>query len=276
MKRIAALALVVLMLFGCCGVAEGTMLKVQGSGVVSVTADVVRVVLGVRESVADVRAAQSTVNEKINAIYQALLEAGVESRDIATESIYIYANYDYSGEEERLVGYTASNSISVVTSDIDKMGEYIDIAFEAGANSLDSVSFSAQNNTEAQKEALKLAVENAYEKAEVIAEAAGMEIIAVKAFDETAEVYGSDQSAKYANSRMEAAAGDSSTMVQASSLQVQASVLVEFELGEIKNTEFTAADAAEKVAEDAAAAPQGEFTSDLNDMDKDEEIQWQE
>lgn len=230
MKRILSLMIAVVLLCGFGAVAEPALLKVQGNGVVNVTADVARVVLGVRESVSDVRLAQSAVNEKINAIYDALIAAGVESKDIATESIYIYANYDYSDGEERLVGYTASNSISIVTTQIDKMGEYIDIAFEAGANSLDSIDFSAQDNTEAQKEALKLAVENAYEKAEAIAEAAGMEIAAVRSFDETETQYGSDISAKYSNARTEDAAMDSSTMVQASSLKVQASVLVEFEL----------------------------------------------
>lgn len=235
MKRFAAIVIAAVLMLTAGAFAEPTLLKVQGNGVVNVTADVARVVIGVRESVSDVMLAQATVNEKINAIYEALTEAGVESKDIATESIYIFANYDYSGEEERLTGYTASNSISIVTSDIDKMGEYIDTAFEAGANSLDSVEFSSQDSTEAQKDALKLAVENAYEKAAVIAEAAGMEIIAVKSFVESEDQYYSDTSAKFSNARVEAAAGDSSTKLQASSLQVHASVLVEFELDEISD-----------------------------------------
>ena len=230
MKRLLAVFMTLLLLLSSAASAETTLLTVRGSGVVSVTADVAYVVLGVRESSEDVRAAQATVNEKINAIYAALTEAGVASKDIGTESIYIYANYDYSNGEERLVGYTASNNISVTTSQIDKMGEYIDIAFAAGANSLNNVDFSSRDNAEAQKEALELAVQNAYEKAEIIAAAAGMKIAAVKSFDETEERYTADVGAKYSNSRLEAAAADTSTMVQASSLQITASVLVEFEL----------------------------------------------
>lgn len=276
MKRIILLLLAAMLLFTSGALAETATLKVQGSGVVSMTADVARVVLGVRESVSDVRLAQSTVNEKINAIYDALIAAGVEGKDIATESIHIYANYDYSGEEERLTGYTASNSISIVTSEIDKMGEYIDIAFEAGANSLDSVDFSAQDSTEAQKEALKLAVENAYEKADVIAEAAGMDIISVISFDESGARSYVDSSAKYSNARMEAAAGDSSTMVQASTLQVQASVLVEFELGEAAAAADDAAAAVDVPVETPAPLVEGEFVSGSIEMDKDEEIQWKE
>ena len=231
MKKILVILLAMLLLCGS-ALAEKTELTVRGTGVVSVTADVARVVLGVRESAADVRVAQATVNEKINAICAALIEAGVSSKDIGTESIFIYANYDYSDGDERLVGYTAMNTISVSTSAIDKMGEYIDIAFAAGANTLDTVNFSSLGNEEAQKEALQLAVQNAYEKAEVIAKAAGMKIVSVKSLDETEDRYSIDAGAKYSNARVEGAAVDQSTMVQASSLQIEASVLVEFELDE--------------------------------------------
>ncbi|MGN0803294.1 MAG: SIMPL domain-containing protein [Candidatus Faecivicinus sp.] len=225
------IVLLALVLFGTTtALAETTTLTVRGTGVVGVTADVAQIVLGVREVSTDVREAQATVNEKINAICDALIEAGVDQKDIGTESLYIYANYDYSGDEQRLTGYTASNTISITTSQIDSVGAYIDIAFEGGANTLDSVDFSSRDNEDAQKEALELAVQNAYEKAEVIANAAGMEIVAVKSFDESEQSYSVDTGAKYSNARIEAGTGDQSTRVQASSLQIQATVLVEFEL----------------------------------------------
>lgn len=232
MKKLTAIVLAITLLIMGTAFAENTELKVRGSGIVSVTADVARVVLGVRETSEDVRDAQAIVNQKINAIYAALIEAGVENKDIGTESLYIYASYDYSNYSEgKVVGYTATNTISVTTTQIDKVGEYIDIAFASGANSLETVVFSSRDNEEAQKEALQLAVQNAYEKAEVIAEAAGMQIVSVKSFDETIEnYYMNDSGAKYSNARMEAATVDASTMVQASSLQISASVVVEFEL----------------------------------------------
>ena len=230
MKRFLTALIAFVLLLSCSAVAEGTILRVRGTGVVGVSADVACAVLGVRESAEDVREAQKIVNEKINAIFDALVEAGIDSKDIGTESIYIYANYDYSSGDDRLTGYTASNTISVTTTMIDKVGEYIDIAFAAGANTLDTVNFSSRDNADAQKEALELAVQNAFEKAEIIASAAGMNIVSVISLDETEERYGIETGAKYSNARTEAAAADQSTMVQASSLQITASVLVEFEL----------------------------------------------
>ena len=231
MKRILSVIAAVCMLLGMTALAEPTRLTVRGTGVVSVAADQAQVVLGVREANADVLAAQSTVNEKINAICEALLDAGVEQKNIGTESLYIYANYDYSQEIEQVTGYTATNTISITVTDVSKVGEYIDVAFAAGANTLDNVSFTACETDEAQKEALQLAVQSAAEKAGIIAEAAGLEISAVTSIEEGSDYYyGIDSGAKYSNARVEMAADGAPTMVQASSVQVTATVLMEFEL----------------------------------------------
>jgi len=232
MKRVFATLVTLLCL--CCAAAEATTLSVQGTGVIAVTADQARIVLGVRESAKDVLTAQATVNEKINAIYDALLEAGIEPKNIGTESLYIYANYDYSGDEPRQVSYTATNTLSVLTSDMERVGEYIDIAFAMGANTLETVDLSAMNTEEAQKQALRLAVQSAFEKGEVIADAAGMGIGSVISIEEAYEGgYGAWPGAKYSNFRAEeAVTADASTSVQASTLSVTATVLVEFELSE--------------------------------------------
>lgn len=234
MKRIITTAIALLLVFVLCGsaLADETKLSVRGTGIVSMTADQAQIILGVRESAADVIEAQGIVNAKINAICAALMEAGLEQKDIGTESLYIYANYDYSTDEPKLVGYTAANSILICALDIERVGEYIDIAFANGANTLDQVSFFAQNSEEAQKEALKLAVANAREKGAVIAEAAGLEIASIESITESSDnYYGNDLGAKYMNARgAEAAAADTSTNVSASTIKITATVLVEFEL----------------------------------------------
>lgn len=231
MKKLFSVMLAIAMMFAFAAAAESAMLSVRGTGVVSITADQVSAVIGVQESSADVLEAQSTVNAKINAICDALLAAGLEQKNLATESMYIYANYDYSNGVEKIVGYTASSSVSILSGDIEKIGEYIDIGFANGANTLNSVNFSSRNSEQAQQEALSLAVQNAFEKAAVIAKAAGMELGSVNAITESQEYYyDGGMGAKFSNARVEGTAADTSTSVQASSLTVSATVLVEFEM----------------------------------------------
>ena len=120
----------------------------------------------------------------IAAIKQALLDAGVEESEINTDSINIYANYDYSDNTEVIVGYTASNSLSVRHPDMDNVGSLIDAAFVAGANTLDNVQFTVQDDTQAREQALTMAVEDARRKADVLASAAGLQVASIERISE--------------------------------------------------------------------------------------------
>ena len=233
MKKMFAmlLCLAVLALGTGAALADGTTLSVTGNGTVLVESDLAIVTVGVQETSKDVLAAQSTVNEKIAAIKQALLDAGVQESEINTDSINIYANYDYSDNTEVIVGYTARNSLSVRTTDMDNVGSLIDAAFAAGANTLDNVQFTVQDDTQAREQALTMAVEDARRKADVLASAAGLQVASIESISEGGvSVY--DSMRNYAADTVMAAeeSGSAGTLVQAALVSVDATVSMEFEL----------------------------------------------
>lgn len=233
MKKMFAmlLCLAVLTLGTGAALADGTTLSVTGNGTVLVESDLAIVTVGVQETSKDVLEAQSTVNEKIAAIKQALLDAGVEESEINTDSINIYANYDYSDNTEVIVGYTARNSLSVRTTDMDNVGSLIDAAFAAGANTLDNVQFTVQDDTQAREQALTMAVEDARRKADVLASAAGLQVASIERISEGGvSVY--DSMRNYAADTVMAAeeSGGAGTLVQAALVSVDATVSMEFEL----------------------------------------------
>ena len=233
MKKMFAmlLCLAVLALGTGAALADGTTLSVTGNGTVLVESDLAIVTVGVQETSKDVLEAQSTVNEKIAAIKQALLDAGVEESEINTDSINIYANYDYSDNTEVIVGYTARNSLSVRTTDMDNVGSLIDAAFAAGANTLDNVQFTVQDDTQAREQALTMAVEDARRKADVLASAAGLQVASIERISEGGvSVY--DSMRNYAADTVMAAeeSGGAGTLVQAALVSVDAMVSMEFEL----------------------------------------------
>ena len=233
MKKMFAmlLCLAILALGTGAALADGTTLSVTGSGTVLVESDLAIVTVGVQETSKDVLEAQSTVNEKIAAIKQALLDAGVEESEINTDSINIYANYDYSDNTEVIVGYTARNSLSVRTTDMDNVGSLIDAAFAAGANTLDNVQFTVQDDTQAREQALTMAVEDARRKADVLASAAGLQVASIERISEGGvSVY--DSMRNYAADTVMAAkeSGGAGTLVQAALVSVDATVSMEFEL----------------------------------------------
>ena len=232
MKRIIAIALMMIMLLGCGALAEGT-LNVTGSGTVYVAADRVSASLGISISGEDLAELQNQANERMSAICQALLDAGLEGSNISTNYLYISPRYDYSGEMEKITGYSISNSLTILTDDIDSIGSYIDAAFAAGANTFDSINFTTKDDSEAQRKALELAVADAQGKAEVIATAAGRELGGILTISQGSEddysYYNSTAgSGMYMreNSEMDGAA----TTVRAAQIRVNAQVQISYEL----------------------------------------------
>ena len=233
MKKLLSIALVlILALASCSALAEGAVLTVQGAGYVSLNSDTASVTLGVRKFAKDVKTAQQAVNLTMDNLVEGLLAVGVDKKDMSTSTIYIYPEYDYNyeeGEEEAIRGYSAVNSLTIVTADIDSVGALIDAAFDSGANSLDDVSFSASDTQEASNEALRLAIENAREKAEVMAEAAGAKLGGLLSLQEQ-DGYYYGASIPYAKNGLATEDAGASTQVFAAKQQVTATVTMQFEL----------------------------------------------
>ena len=202
-------------------------ITVTGTGEVLIPADTAIVSLGVSAIDREVLKAQKQANQAIADIRGALIKAGVKEEDINTDYINIYAMYDYSEGAEVLKGYNANSTLAIRVTDIEAVGEVIDIAFEAGANTLNGINFSASDTTEAEEKAMKKAVEDAKDKAEVLAEASGLTIRGIEEIVESGTYsYDRGMMNNFAKATAEDAA--SGTVVQAAKLSVTSSITVKF------------------------------------------------
>lgn len=233
MKKFTAILLaLVLTVFASLALAESEIC-VNGKGEVYVPADKAFVSVGVQLAMQNVQEAQKNVNERVNTIRAKLLEAGIDGDDINTDNINIYAytDFDDAGNEKTL--YHVSSMLTVRVTDTDRTGEVIDIAFAAGANVLNGVTFTATETAEAEKEAMQLAVKNAREKAEILAEAAGLKITGV---DKITEGYsGSFDSGLNVFDRVaakEEAASYGATEIHAAKILVSAEVTINYDAKE--------------------------------------------
>lgn len=230
MKKVLSIVLAMLMLIGASALAEKT-LNVTGSGTVYLDADIAYASLGVSYTGADLSVIQQQANETIEAVCKAMEEVGLDAKNISTDNINIYPMYDYSKNESKLTGYRIDERLSIHTEDIDALGAYIDAAFAAGANTFDSITFSVKDDSQAKKDALKKAVQDAREKAEVIAEASGEEIDSVITISENAQYsyYNRDTKAYTADIAPMAAEG-SATTVRVAQINVSADVQISYRL----------------------------------------------
>ncbi len=227
MKKLVSLCLSLLIILAIPTLASADSdITVLGTGEVLVPADVAVVSLGITATDREVLAAQKKANEAIAAIREALIADGIAEEDINTDYINIYAMYDYSSGMEELTSYSANSTLAIRVSDIEKVGEVIDKAFDAGANTLNGISFSATDTKEAEAAAMRVAVENAKAKAEILADAAGLQIRGVGDIAEQ-NTYSYDRGAS--NFFKEAAYDEAGgTVVQAAKLVVSSSVTVTF------------------------------------------------
>ncbi|MBR3641142.1 MAG: SIMPL domain-containing protein [Oscillibacter sp.] len=155
------------------GAQERELVTVSASDSVKLAPDKATVSFGVTTEESTAEKAQVKNSERVNEVIAALVERGVDEKSIRTENYNMYPRYDYSGSTSRIVGYTVYTTLSVQDRDIEGLGELLSACVAAGINRVDSVGFFCSGYDEAYREALKLAVDAAREKAETLAAAAG-------------------------------------------------------------------------------------------------------
>jgi len=231
MKRILAIAMALSLLLGCSALAEST-LNVTGNATVYMEADLITASLGVNMSGEDLETLQKEASATIAAICDALISAGLNEKDISTNYFYISPRYDYSGNTEKIIGYYVNNSLTIRTRESDKIGTYIDAAFAAGANTFDSINFTVEDDSEARKEALTLAVQDAAAKAQVIAAASGQQLGSIINISEgSQDNYGwnsSTGSVRYLSAASEDSVAGFGSSVRAAQVGVNAEVQITY------------------------------------------------
>ena len=228
-KATAVTVALILLLIASLALAD-TKITVSGTGETQISADTAIVTLGVNARDKDVLAAQQKVNGVIAAIRKALIGIGIAEDCINTDYMNIYAVYDYNGDQEQVSAYNAGSSLAIKVTDMDKVGEVIDTAFAAGANTLNGISFSASDTEKAEAESLKKAVADAKIKAETLAEAAGLKVSGIETISEGG-TFSYDNSVS--NFKVRAMGGeksaDTGTVVQAAKLIISANVTITFD-----------------------------------------------
>ena len=225
-KLLSVLICMLILLLSASAYADIT---VTGIGETLVEADTAVISLGVSARDRDVLQAQAKVNETIAAIRSALIEGGVEAKDISTDYINIYAMVDYREGTEELAAYNANSTLAIRITNMDIVGQVIDTAFTAGANTLNGISFSASDISEAKAEALKAAVADATAKAEILAAAANLTILGIDDIQEVS-TYSFDRGTGNNFPRVAETKQDSAgTVIQAAKLTVSANISVSFD-----------------------------------------------
>ncbi|MFC1984209.1 SIMPL domain-containing protein [Chloroflexota bacterium] len=165
---------------------------VSGRGVVTVTPDIATLRLGVEVQATSVAEAQSQATEAMEEIMDALADNDVAEKDIQTQyfSIRQVTRWDRDKEEEIVVGYRVTNTVTAKIREIDKAGTVIDAVATAGGDltRIDSIGFSVDDPSAYYEEAREEAMADAKAKAEQLAELADAQLGKATYISESSQV----------------------------------------------------------------------------------------
>jgi uncharacterized protein YggE len=155
-------------------------INVSGTGQASAVPDIAVVTLGVQTEAEQASAALSQNNERMQAVINAVKEAGVAQEDIQTQAIQLQPRLEQPRPQEvtppNVVGYVATNTIQVTVRKLDNLGQMLDAAVQAGSNLIENISFQVSDPAELLDRAREAAWQDAQHKAEQLAKLAGAKL----------------------------------------------------------------------------------------------------
>jgi uncharacterized protein YggE len=156
----------------------------SGEGVVHASPDRAWITISVESRAPSAREAQKRNTDAMNPVLAKLKASGVAAEAIRTVAYDVQYEWDFVNGKRVGRGYVARNSVEVRVDNIDRVGEYLEIAVASGATSLGGVRFDLKDRAKHERDALRLAVADARGKAEAIAAAAGRAIARIVRIEE--------------------------------------------------------------------------------------------
>jgi uncharacterized protein YggE len=152
---------------------------VTAAGRVEGRPDLAAISFGIRGRAATASAAMNELSAEQNAVIDALrTRAGLPEEQVTTGNVALGRACHYDGNLRRTVceGFVARTSVRAETDDLDVVGDIIDIGVDAGASSINDVSFERTSEDDAIRQALAQAMALAKSKAETLATGAGRQL----------------------------------------------------------------------------------------------------
>ncbi|MEG4348591.1 SIMPL domain-containing protein [Microcoleus sp. LAD1_D5] len=200
-------------------------LTVTGRGVETIPTTQTEVRLGVEVQGKTAAEVQQEAARRSSAVVELLRSRQVEK--LETAGITLNPIYNYDNNQQRLTGYTATNTVTFRINTASA-GTLLDDAVNAGATRIDGVSFAAAESAieQAQKQALKKATQDAQSQADAVLSALNLkrgDILSIQVNGASAPP---PMYRQLAGAR--AAAAEATTPVVGGEQQVEVSVTLQF------------------------------------------------
>jgi uncharacterized protein YggE len=185
MSRTLLFAFIIAAAFALPAQAADRLVTVTGQATISVAPDTAAVRIGVTSQGKTAREASDVNARQMTAVMAAIKADGIAERDIRTSHLSLQPQYDRNkAGSARLLGFEATNQLTVKVHAIDKLPSLLDHAIAAGANEMSGIEFMVSGESKLLDRARAEAIADAHRKAELYAKAAGAKLGRVAAIGE--------------------------------------------------------------------------------------------
>lgn len=157
-----------------------TRLMVTGDSIVHAQPDTAILTVAVVTQNRTAIEAQQENAAKTDAVVRALKAAAGAGAEVKTSGYSVQPQRVYKeNQPPTITGYEVRNSVTVTTSDLNKVGAIIDAAAQAGSNDISGIAFTLRQDRQARDRALGEATQEAVGKARMIANALGGRVVRI-------------------------------------------------------------------------------------------------
>ena len=157
---------------------EMHVIQLSGSGELTLVPDTASITLGVNVRGDELSALQTATDSAVSNILARLRALGIEDKNLAATYIRISPRYRYDKAQQQSVanGYEVSRDINVTVHDLTLLSQVMSEASSAGINIVSPPQLSSSKREETYLKALDLAVHQATQRAQVLADAANVDL----------------------------------------------------------------------------------------------------
>lgn len=167
------------------------MISINGEGEVLAVSDIASIVINLSKEANTAKESQTLLNESLVKTLSYLKEQQIEDKDIKSEYGGLNPKYSYEKcyvypcpSEQKIVGYTATQSITVKIREVDSANTIKTGLAEIGITDISGPTFSIDNEDNFKDQARSQAINDAKAKAEILAKELGVKLGKVVSFYE--------------------------------------------------------------------------------------------
>jgi hypothetical protein len=154
------------------------LFQVEGMAKKTAVPDTAFISFGVTKTANTIADAQNQTNMATTKIVDGLKNIGIDPKDIKTTDYSVSPQYNYYANRQTINGYTVTQNMDITIKPVDKVNQATDVATANGANLVGSVNFGFDDATQNQlnNDVRQMAIDDAKEKAQNLAQEAGMHL----------------------------------------------------------------------------------------------------